>query len=342
MARRPVPRIVGEVDAAAGLRPAGEVLVEPTEYLVEIGRLLGRWVLGGGVAEVAEIELLGACEQLVRGDRLVDVEEEVVPPLEQERRHVERVELRPRGARRLDVSYRRVHRAAEQVVLHGVQRRIPLGGGYVLKELLQQPDLGHAVGVECLPEVGPRGHRHDRLERDAGDRRVPDLAAAERQAEGSDLGVRDVAARGEPVEEILRVLHVRRPVEPERATRGARAARVAGERGEAVLRKRAAVRLHVGVRLAEPVEEDHAGPAAGRGGAAGDDVRARERRRVGGVDRDLGPARRGRSAPGAHERCGEDGEDDPRPTHDVHASAHLRCPPWTRVRLVSSIPAWEG
>ena len=52
-------------------------------------------------------------------------------------------------------------------------------------------------------------------------------AAAEREAEGADLRVGDVAPRREPVEEVLRVLHVPRPVEPELAAGGSGAARVA-------------------------------------------------------------------------------------------------------------------
>ena len=138
--------------------------------------------------------------------------------------------------------------------------------------------------------------------------------------------------RGEPVEEVLRVLHVPRSVEPELAAGGAGAAGVAGERRRS---RTAPAREPIGSMsacdCAEPVEEDDSGPAAGRSGAARDEVGARERRRVRGVDRDRGPAGgRGRSAPGAHERRGDDGEDDPRPTHERHASAHLRCSPWIR------------
>ena len=34
---------------------------------------------------------------------------------------------------------------------------------------------------------------------------------------------------------------------------------------------------------------------------------------------------------GADERCGKDGNDDARPTHEAHATAPLRCPQWIRV-----------
>ena len=87
--RRPVPWIVGEVDAGADLRPAREVLVEPGDRLGEIGRLLGRRVLGGRMADVAEVQALRPGEELVRGDRLVGVEKEVVSALEQQRRNGE-------------------------------------------------------------------------------------------------------------------------------------------------------------------------------------------------------------------------------------------------------------
>ena len=200
-----------------------------------------------------------------------------------------------------------------------------------LGEDLDEPGLRHAVRVERSPEIGPRDRGHDRLERNPGDRRVPDRASAEREAEGSDLGVRDVRPGSEPVEEVARILRLGRAVEPELATRAAGATGVAGKRGEAELRHRRADRLHVGVRLTEPVEEDDAGPTAGRRGAARDDVRTSERSRVRGRDGDLRPARCRRGSAGADERCGKDGNDDAHPTHEAHATAPLRCPQWIRV-----------
>ena len=155
--------------------------------------------------------------------------------------------------------------------------------GTACAEAAISPTFGTPFGLSACAEIRPRDRRDDRLERNAGDGRVPDLAAAERETEGADRGVRDVASRREPVEQVLRVLHLSRPVEPELAAGGAGPAGVAGERGEPELRQRAAVRLHVGVGLPETVEEDDAGPAAGRRGAARDDVRAREWRRVRGV-----------------------------------------------------------
>ena len=76
-------------------RRTGEVMVEPDDRVADVDGLLGRRVLGRGVAEVAEIEPLRPGEELPRGGRLVHVEEEVVPPLQEEGRHRERVEVRP-------------------------------------------------------------------------------------------------------------------------------------------------------------------------------------------------------------------------------------------------------
>ena len=59
-----------------------------------IVRLLGGRILGRRVAEIAEIQALRAGEKLPRSDRLIHVEQEVVPPLQQEGRHLERVEVR--------------------------------------------------------------------------------------------------------------------------------------------------------------------------------------------------------------------------------------------------------
>src|SRR5581483_10449269 len=110
--------------------------------------------------------------------------------------------------------------------------------------------------------------RHRRLERHPGGEGVPHGAAAERDAERADVRVPET--RREPVEELLRVLHVAGAVEAEEAAGGSVAAGVAFERLEAgrreVLRRD---RLHVLVAAAEAVEEDHAGPAARRRRAVG-------------------------------------------------------------------------
>ncbi len=104
--------------------------------------------------------------------------------------------------------------------------------------------------------------------------RVPDGAAAERDAERADVRVAELS--GEPREELLRVLHVAQPVETEEPLRGPVAARVALERlvagrSEELLRDR----LHVLMLAAEAVEEDHAGPRRERN-VAGRRRRARE------------------------------------------------------------------
>ena len=212
-------------------------------------------------------------------------------------------------------------RAGSQCAIGTAWERIPI-----------RPGLRDAVRIERGSKVGPRDRRHDRLEGNAGDRRVPDLPAAEREPEGSDLGVRDVASAGEPVEEVLRVLHLPRPVEPELAAGGAGAAGVAGERGEADLRP---ARVPIGSMSAYdwPSPWKRMTPGQPPAGAVPLGMMYAH---ASGVESEasivtVGPARRGRGAPGAHERCGEDGEDDPRPTHEANASAHLRCSPWTRV-----------
>ena len=68
---------------------------------------LGGWIRRGRVAQVAEVELLRACQLLVRGLGLVDVEEEIVPALDQERRRRDRAEVREDRARRRQRAHRR-------------------------------------------------------------------------------------------------------------------------------------------------------------------------------------------------------------------------------------------
>src|SRR3954452_8664333 len=91
----PVPGVMCELDATADeLRTAGEILVEPTDRLGEVGGRLGRRVLRRGMADVADVQTLRAREQLVRGDGLPDVEEKVMSSLHQQRRAGEGVSLR--------------------------------------------------------------------------------------------------------------------------------------------------------------------------------------------------------------------------------------------------------
>ena len=84
-----------ELDATVWRLSHGEVVDEPADGRLCVIRLLGGRILGRRVAEVAEIEPLRAGEQLPRGDRLLHVEEEVVPSLQQEGRHGNGVQMRP-------------------------------------------------------------------------------------------------------------------------------------------------------------------------------------------------------------------------------------------------------
>src|SRR6476661_4479838 len=80
-------------------------------------------------ALVAEVQLLRTCKQLVRGECLVEVEEEVVPPLQQQRRDRERVELRARRAHTLRAPDRGGHGAAEQILASLGELGVPAGRG---------------------------------------------------------------------------------------------------------------------------------------------------------------------------------------------------------------------
>ena len=210
--------------------------------------------------------------------------------------------------------------------------RIPVRERDGLGEDRHQARLRHAVRIERTAQVRPRDRRHDRLEGNAGDRRVPDLAAAEREAERPDLRVRDVAARrrtsrrgpARPARPSARRARTCRPEAPVPRASQASAAKPNCARARAD-------RLHVRVRLAEPVEEDDSRPAAGRRGAARDDVRARERRRVRGVDRDLRSSRDAAEALPAQMSAAASMATTTRtrPTSRTLAR-HLRWAPWIR------------
>jgi hypothetical protein len=268
-----------------------------------------------------------------------------VPALQEKGGHREGVQVRARGASRLRARDRRRDVALDQRLRGLDECRIPVRERNGLGQDPDQPRLGHAVGVERGCEVGPGDRGDDRLEGDARDRGVPHSAAAEREPERSDLGVGDVAPRGEPVEEVLRVLYLLRAVEPELAARAAGAPRVASERREAELRHRRPDGLHVRARAPQSVEEDHSGPAALRCGAARDEIRARKRARVRSVDRDVGPTaggRSGRRPSAANEHCRDDGGHDPSTTHERTLPAPLRWSQWIRVPWASSTPASEA
>ena len=211
-------------------------------------------------------------------------------------------------ARRRERRHRRHVRARDERARRAEQLGIPAALRHERREQLDEPRLREALRRERRREVRPRDHRDDRLERDARDGRVPDGAAAERDAERADLRVGDLGARREPGEQLLRVLHVARPVEPEEAARDAVPARVARERRVAGRREEGRRdRLHVLVLAAETVEEHHRRPAAGRRRPVRLGERAGELRAVGRRDRQLLRRRRERgSAPG--ERGGDDGE----------------------------------
>ena len=90
-----------------------------------------------------------------------------------------------------------------------------------------------------MPKAGTKIGRTARVTvaRSRLELRSTDRAATQREAESPDLGVRDVGPRGEPVEQILGVLHLLWAVETELAAGSAGAAGVAGKRGEAELRQ---------------------------------------------------------------------------------------------------------
>ncbi len=211
-----------------------------------------------------------------------------------------------------DVRARR-QRAEPRRAASGSQPR----GRHLLRKQDDETGLRQSLRRERCRQARPGDHRDDRLERDAGDGRVPDGAAAERDAERADLRVGDLGTRGQPVEEELRVGDVRRPVEPEQPARGAVPARVAHERrvaGRCEERRRQ--RLHVLVLAAEPVEEHHRRPAARGCGPVRLDERARERRPVRRGDRQLlrrGAQRRARAGQRGTEPRGQWRFADPQP-----------------------------
>ena len=140
---------------------------------------------------------------------------------------VDRRELRQRRARRASAVTAPV-RARRRARSTPRAARDPSGSAArATASSWTSPDFESPCGASAVAEVRPRDHRDDRLERNAGDGRVPDRAAAERDAERADLRVGDLGPRREPGEELLRVQHVARPVEPERAARRAVPARVA-------------------------------------------------------------------------------------------------------------------
>src|SRR5205814_1822599 len=87
-------------------------------------------------------------------------------------------------------------------------------------------------------KVAPGLNGLERLERDAGDHRVPGGAAAERDPPNADLRVAHLGPRGEPVELRAHVGDLSRPVEGDEAARRAVTTRVRDEDGVPLLAER--------------------------------------------------------------------------------------------------------
>ena len=153
--------------------------------------------------EVAEVEALRPGEQLPRRGRLVQVEEEVVPSLQQKRRHRQGVELRARGAGCL-----RARDGRRQRFPAAAPARSGRGPG---------PSAATARPARGSRSARSSGRRPDRAQLQgsvhviAGTialKGTPATAAFQTSPPPSESpkapirGVRDVAAAGEPVEEV--------------------------------------------------------------------------------------------------------------------------------------------
>src|SRR4051812_27646524 len=122
------------------------------------------------------------------------------------------------------------------------------------REVLHEAGLREALRSEGADEARPGDLGGDRLERHTARNRVPDRAAAERDAERADRGV--ARLRLEKGEELFRVLDISCAVQAEEPLGGAVAAGIALERLVAGRREELRrERLHVLMLAAEPVEE---------------------------------------------------------------------------------------
>ena len=241
---------------------AAQVVVEPRDALRHHVREVGSREGRRRVAELADVEVLRRVEAGVAVDRLRDVEGVVDAALEHVRRSLDVVDAGERGAgcdERLDPRW--IGRVNRRVLVRRDQRRARLDG---LREPEHDPRLRDVLWPERGVEVGPGLDDFCCLVVDALCEAVPGLAAAVRDAPGADVGV---AHLGEGAEEGAHrdlVGGLARPGELDATRRRAVAASGVGERGVAVRDEDLRDRGHAVLRAAEAVQDDDAGPAAGR------------------------------------------------------------------------------